>query len=186
MDFTPSASSDTILNRILVDLKRAETMMKDNDPISSGKRYRATYLSGDRKLKMNYYAVRALQARVYLWRGDYQEAYDAAMEVIGAADGMGVRFLTMDDLGTKDSQNDYVNRSCPMEYVFGLQVDEIGDYIDYYFRTSFSYYERFRLQSSRYPKFYSSTGDIRMLAWKKGSGSSSTWRNTGVPHWRKT
>lgn len=29
-------------------------MMKDNDPISSGKRYRATYLSGDRKLKMNY------------------------------------------------------------------------------------------------------------------------------------
>lgn len=172
MDFTPSASSDTILNRILVDLKRAETMMKDNDPISSGKTYRATYLSGDRKLKMNYYAVRALQARVYLWRGDYQEAYDAAMEVIGAADDMGVRFLTMDDLSTKDSQNDYVNRSCPMEYIFGLQVDEIGDYIDYYFRTSFSYFERFRLQSTRYPKFYSSTGDIRMLAWKKGSGSN--------------
>lgn len=181
MDFTPSSTSDTILNRILGDLKRAETMMKDNDPISSGKTYRTTYLKGDRKLKMNYYAVRALQARVYLWKGAYQEAYDAAMEVIGAADGLGIRFLTMDDLGTKDSQNDYVNRSCPTEHIFGLQVDEIGEYIDYDFRTSFSYYERFRLQSTRYPKFYSSAGDIRMLAWKKGSGSNMYLAKYGRP-----
>ena len=58
-----------------------------------------------------------------------------------------------------------------MENIFGLLVDELGDYIEEDHTTGNSYYERFRLQSTRYPKFYSSTGDIRITAWKKGSGS---------------
>ena len=172
MEFTPSSSSDEILSYLVGDLERAEKLLKDTDPISSGKTYNATILKSERKYKMNYYAVRALQARVYLFKGEYKAAYDAAMEVIGAAEGLGIRFLTNADLGSTDSGNNYVNRSCPMENIFGLLVDELGDYIEEDHTTGNSYYERFRLQSTRYPKFYSSTGDIRITAWKKGSGSS--------------
>lgn len=35
---------------------------------------------------MNYYAVKALQARAYLWFGDTQKAYEAAQAVITAKD----------------------------------------------------------------------------------------------------
>lgn len=37
----------------------------------------------DRSFKMNYYAVKLLEARVYLYKGDYQKALEAAKEVIG-------------------------------------------------------------------------------------------------------
>lgn len=171
MEFTPSSSSDEILGYLIGDLERAEKLLKDTDPISSGKTYNTTVLKSERKYKMNYYAVKALQARVYLFKGEYKAAYDAAMEVIGAAENLGIRFLTNEDLGSTDSGNNYVNRSCPMENIFGLLVDELGDYIEEDHTTGNSYYERFRLQSTRYPKFYSSTGDIRITAWKKGSGS---------------
>lgn len=66
MEFTPSSSSDEILGYLVGDLERAEKLLKDTDPISSGKTYNATILKSERKYKMNYYAVRALQARVYL------------------------------------------------------------------------------------------------------------------------
>ena len=80
------------------DLERAEKLLKDTDPISSGKTYNTTVLKSERKYKMNYYAVKALQARVYLFKGEYKAAYDAAMEVIGAAENLGIRFLTNEDL----------------------------------------------------------------------------------------
>ena len=172
MGFTPSSSTDEIFGYLIRDLERAEKLLKDTDPISSGTTYNTAVLKGERKYKMNYYAVKALQARVYLFKGEYKAAYDAAMEVIEVADNLGIRFLTNEDLKCKDSGNNYVNRSCPMENIFGLLVDELGNYIQEDHKTGNTYYERFRLQSTRYPKFYSSTGDIRIKAWKKGSGSS--------------
>ena len=77
MEFTPSSSSDEILGYLIGDLERAEKLLKDTDPISSGKTYNTTVLKSERKYKMNYYAVKALQARVYLFKGEYKAACNA-------------------------------------------------------------------------------------------------------------
>lgn len=178
MEFVPSASSEEMLTKIIGDLEKAAALMKDADPISSGKTYSDNIFKTDRKYKMNYYAVKGLQARVYLYHGDYGKAYDAAMEVIGVADQLGIRFIEDGDLTTKDSQNDYVNRSCPMENIFALTVDELGDYVDMDHKGTnladgyTGMMEQFRLLSTRYPNYYSSSGDIRMAMWKKKSGST--------------
>jgi hypothetical protein len=52
-----------------------------------------------RRFRFNYYAVRALSARVALYAGNLQEAYQAAMEVIGAKaeDGTGIVSLAGED-----------------------------------------------------------------------------------------
>lgn len=179
MQFVPSSSSDEILTKIIADLQKAEGLMKDTDPMSSGEKYPDVIFRTDRTHKMNYYAVRALQARVYLWRGDYREAYDAAMEVVGAAGTLGIRFLEESDLEIRDSQNDYANRSCPMENIFALGVEEIGEYVEADHKGAGNlidgytgFMESFRLQASRFPAYYSSATDIRPLIWKKKSSSN--------------
>lgn len=62
-----------------------------------------------RGYRMNYYAITALLARVYLWKKDYKQAYDMAKEVIEAAyDGLKFfGFVTDSKLGSdmKDSEN---------------------------------------------------------------------------------
>lgn len=35
-----------------------------------------------RQFRFNYYAVKALKARLYLWMGDKEKAYDEAMSII--------------------------------------------------------------------------------------------------------
>lgn len=170
--FVPSSTSEEILNKIATDLERAAGLMKDTDPISSDKTYTAKALKGNRTYGMNYYAVKGLQARVYLYMGRNKDAYDAAMEVINAADAIGLRFFNDSDLAMKDSQADYIMRSCPTENIFALLVDDIGTYANTDRNTGYSFYERFRLQATRYPAFYSSAGDIRMTIWKKGSGTN--------------
>lgn len=66
---------DEVSAFILADLKEAETLMKAKDPILTDK---------NRRFRMNYYAIKALQARVYLFRGDKDNARAAASEVVNA------------------------------------------------------------------------------------------------------
>lgn len=171
-EFSPSQTSEYILGEIATDLETAASYMKDADPISSGKTYTHASLKGNRRHALNYYAVKALQARVYLYMGENKKAYDAAMEVINASDAAGIRFITRAESQATDASSDFLNRSCPMENIFGLWVDKIGDNAYYDRYTGFSYYEVFRLQSTRYPSFYSSTADYRYMMWKKGTGTN--------------
>ncbi len=88
---------------LLKDLKDAETLLKEVDPITKysllelsrvGSSSATTYNPADtyfgyRYLRMNYYSVKALQARANLWFNKPADAYSAAKEVITAlnADG---------------------------------------------------------------------------------------------------
>lgn len=74
------------LARILEDLVKASNLLRDADPIVKGSTVPATttgYLR-DRQFRMNYYAVRALMARVYLYAGNAALALELAKEVIAA------------------------------------------------------------------------------------------------------
>ena len=74
---------------ILDDLAQAATLLKEYDPILTGWDYTSTSPGQiDNRLRTffaNYYAVTALQARVYLYMGNYE---------IGTRTGTGDHLLT--------------------------------------------------------------------------------------------
>lgn len=117
---------DEVSAMILADLKIAEGLMKGKDPINGAK---------NRRFKMNYYAIKALQARVYLFRGDKENAAAAATEVVSS----GVFGLTnVDKLNAAAASRD---RTFSTEQVFAIRVRDIKNWAlegDPYFKLSSS------------------------------------------------
>ncbi len=85
-DFTSLLSAKDVMGKILDDLAVAERLLKDDPIRESG----VSVNNKDdfykfRNLRLNYYAVKALQARVNLYAGNRQEALLAAKAVIEEA-----------------------------------------------------------------------------------------------------
>lgn len=115
-------------NALFKDLDEAEALVKDIDPITkytlaqlrnpgiqSGFNPEDTYLAY-RYLRMNYYAIKALQARAYLWFNLRDKAFECAKIVIEAKNADGnpkFRLGTSADFTLKD----FVLTS---EHMFGL------------------------------------------------------------------
>ena len=68
--------------KLIADLELASSLLKDSDPIASTTNAPAGGYLRDRTFKLNYYAVRALMARIYLYQGDKDKALACAKEVI--------------------------------------------------------------------------------------------------------
>lgn len=101
---------DEVSAAILADLKTAETLMKDKDPISTEK---------SRRFRMNYYAIKALQARVYLFRGDKNNAATAATEVVNSG------IFTLIDPKSVSAAAAGRDRNFSTEQVFAIRVKDI-------------------------------------------------------------
>ncbi len=87
---TPILPANEVLDYIIADLKKAESNLKDHDPIlTKGVGNVAVEDNGVssydmmfRQLRMNYYAVQLMLARAYHWKGDRATAYDIAVNKI--------------------------------------------------------------------------------------------------------
>ena len=79
---TPASTVTAVLTKIQADLIIAANALRGADPILQGKT--STGYLRDRIYKFNYYAVKALQARVYLYAGDRTNALICAREVINS------------------------------------------------------------------------------------------------------
>lgn len=132
---TPNAavSYETFKAALLKDLDDAEALEKEVDPFikysmldfKNGIYKPDNDFVNYRYLRMNYYAVKALQARAYLWFNDQQKAYDCAKVLIDAKNTNAdpkFRLGTSADMTAKD----YV-LSC--EHIFGLY--DFGLYAKY-------------------------------------------------------
>lgn len=81
----PQLTVHEVAEKAIKDLLDAETLLKAADPIVTGREITETVDNGyllNRQMHLNYYAVKALEARVYLWMGENDKALDAAKEVI--------------------------------------------------------------------------------------------------------
>lgn len=76
----PLMAADELMGKILLDLHHAEEMLAD-DPMDMGTNPSDRFL-GERRFRMNLYAVKALLARVYLYAGDTTKAAQYAKDVI--------------------------------------------------------------------------------------------------------
>ncbi len=120
---TPSSTVSEVANLILDDLEKAAGMLEDWDPVR-GKPVTDWMPSAySRAFHMNYYAVKATQARVYHWIGKTTEAAQCAREVIESQ-----RFIwtSVDDMATEDVDRDLTFSS---EQIFALHVGKMSENI---------------------------------------------------------
>lgn len=112
------------------DLLQAEDLLRDNDPLFE---YTFEELNGSgvsdeymmyRQSRLNYWAVKALQARVYLYIGEKTEAYRVAKEIIDAQgpDGQPVREMC----GAEEIS---IYNLLPSECLFYLSKYNLMDYV---------------------------------------------------------
>ncbi len=87
-ELTPQHTEEQVLAFINADLKEAEKLLAYYDvynQVSQGPEYELPNTDGffsERRSRFNYYAVRALQARVYMWEGKYPEALERLQKFI--------------------------------------------------------------------------------------------------------
>lgn len=112
---------DDLITFILSDLNEAAQLMKDFDPVRKG--------DDNRRIKLNYYGVKALIARIKLYSGDYKGAYEAAKEVV---ESNRYPFVEERALTTSDGFKDRLYQS---ELIFCLRVNDMQNWVDKeYFR----------------------------------------------------
>lgn len=118
------------VDKLEADIQMAESLLKDNDPVFQYSfRELNSYPDGVdefmyyRQSRMNYWAVKALEARMRLYVGDKAGAYEAAREVIDATLN-GSPVMTMS--GASDFANGY--KLCPNECLFYLSKYDVMDY----------------------------------------------------------
>lgn len=113
------------------DIQAAEEQLKDNDPIFSSTFTALNRVADDaddymcyRQSRLNYWAVRALHARMALYLGEKQEAHDIAMEIIKAKGADGNALITLS--GATDLTNGY--NGLPSECLFYLSKFDVNTY----------------------------------------------------------
>jgi starch-binding outer membrane protein, SusD/RagB family len=80
-------SSEAIMERVINDLTEAAALLKDADPIITEGVRASNNPNGAndlyyRQYRLNYYAVKTLLARAYLWKQDAPKAYQEVQEVL--------------------------------------------------------------------------------------------------------
>lgn len=81
----PQLTVKEVADKVIEDLNAAEALLLKADPIVTGREITEANDNGyliNRQMHLNYYAVKALQARVYMWTGEYAKAMEAAKTVI--------------------------------------------------------------------------------------------------------
>ncbi|MFD2598209.1 RagB/SusD family nutrient uptake outer membrane protein [Sphingobacterium corticis] len=118
---TIPSTTDEVIRFALEDLEEAAVLLKKSDPI---------VLEGtvNRQIKLNYYGVKALQARIKLYKNDKSGAYNAAKEVL---ESQQFPFVVHSTVGGAPASKDRLFKS---ELIFALRVREIATWAeDLYF-----------------------------------------------------
>ena len=134
-DATPVLSANEVVDAILKDLNAAEKLLKESDPLHFFTDQMGEELTEinqfliNREFRMNLYAVKAMLARVYCYKGDAESkalAVEYAKQVIAASE-----YFTLYKSQTASSYNSIRYA----EQIFGITVNEfsnllISNYMD--------------------------------------------------------
>lgn len=127
---TPMSTVAEVLEDALADLEIAEAYLA-KDPVISTNTTSSTddeTYERDRCFKFNYYAVKMLQARIYLYKADYDAAYHAAQEII---DQTYFTWTPETEITTTDAtKRNYVFTE---ELIFALYDSDLSDSYTSYF-----------------------------------------------------
>lgn len=169
-DVAKLAPANQVVDSIISDLKTAEILL-ENDPMNIvfNPGYVPTGFLDNRFNRMNKYAVKALLARVYLWKGDKTNAAQKAQEVIDAEKSSGAKQFALITDNTQDKLGS-------TELIFALNMDSetFADVIDNDFYISrWSYYVLMDL-NKLYAIFDTQNDGLNDMRIKEGLGFSIT------------
>lgn len=86
----PLLPANGFIQKVIDDLNTAESLLTEDEIVTTGVNIAAAnasvdFLKNNRNYRLNYYAVKALKARVFLYRGDKVNALKFAKEVIAVS-----------------------------------------------------------------------------------------------------
>lgn len=117
-----SLTFSEMAGRIIGDLKEASKLL-EKDPIRTGVAHNDPYFK-NRHFHLNYYAVKALMARVYLYTGQKDEALDCAKEVIATQQENGLFPFVKEENATNADRNRR-DRTFSTEHLFALDIRDL-------------------------------------------------------------
>lgn len=169
------------------DLINAENLLKGYDPISPfaksfNRSNSAVEFLQNRTVRFNYYAVKALEARFYLWLGGEKkaDAYQCAQEVITAVDNSESPLFRLGNT-TELTNEDYVF-SC--EHILSLYDYKLYDKIESAFTES-ARYKKDKGQITN-ELYVPGTTDIRYTLWTETVAEDGARAHTLKKFWQKS
>ena len=170
----PEALTTTqILQAVNTDLAHAAQLLKTADPILKERNSIVGVGEFDRRLRtfqMNYYAVKAVQARVALWQGNYEQAVAQADSVLAHLQNTVARYRLFYWVTPGHYGSDF---SFSREYVFGIASTPTG-----FARLSDDMFKTKGIQTTTSLRdIYADNADIRYRAWFRQQGSSYAMSN---------
>jgi len=196
-------SSDEVLKNIVDDMEMAKTMLAPIDTIkfrsvisSPAGRYRQSNTwrnlpEGDffnyRGQRMNFFAATALLARIYLYMGDYDKAFENADLVYRFHKRNWFRWTSSSYQGNI-SNVDYIYTKRPDELLLVLSNHKNYENYDKFMLESYYGTSRFRMKKMellfvgdlddfRFSGWYNRYGLKRYLTWQRPAGTSYTAQN---------
>lgn len=174
-------SLQAALESCIEDLKAAEALLEvDKDGIGRPVTGGDTFLAY-RQNKMNYWAVKGLLARLYLYGGNETLAFQKAKEVI---DGKKFEFLKLTELNVQPPN---VDRTATKEQLFGIYVTNLKALTDPVFKTGASSQVNFTftISNARKADLFRATSDIRInpVFWSDSRGIvyySKLWQEDNI------
>ena len=167
----PQLTVREVTEAVLKDLAEAEALLKAHDPIVTEREITESTDNGyllNREMHLNYYAVRGLQARVYMWMGDYVKALEAANEVIAS---------DLFPWATVTNLQSGVDHSMVTEHLFALNnLTMTADIADIYFTDGTT--NSFAVTRDRLLEYFDrATRDYRYtFLFRNGSGANASNR----------
>lgn len=128
----PQLSTADYVKHIEQDLNDAYVLLLENDPYSVQPKAENYYLPNDdqyythRNRHFNYFALRATQARFYLWIGKRSEALSCAQEII---DNNG-RFAWIQEQVINNKDEKARDLTFSTEHIWGLNVYNLNDNVE--------------------------------------------------------
>lgn len=128
------STNSEFIAKIEADLIAAEKLLLESDPVIKNNISTNSTLNyfSFRRFRFNYFAVKATQARLYLYVNQYVKANDAAMTVINAVDDSGVAQFKMNS-GLAFATDNY---SLSNESIVCLSVSNLNDIFNLHFNSS--------------------------------------------------
>ena len=169
-DATPVLPASEVVDAILKDLNDAEKLLKESDPLdfftdqTDEDFIDKNHFLVNREFRMNLYAVKAMLARVYCYKGDAESkelATEYAKQVIAAS-----KYFTLYKSQTASNYNSIRYA----EQIFGITVNEfsnllIGNYMD---MENTNTQQHFYLDGDKFRFFYE-TADAGNTDWRKNT-----------------
>jgi hypothetical protein len=112
----PLLTATQVMEKVLADLNTALTMLAADPVITKGVVKNADFYAGFRNQRLNYYAVKGLLARAYLWAGQKEQAHQQALDVLT----QGEKWFPWTDPAVIQTVQDNPDRTFSAEVLFSV------------------------------------------------------------------